>query len=145
MGLLSRLTGAKPPEKKAADDALLVHGMMLMASADGVFEDTEITTLESFFNTLPEFQERDFDQIFTEAKKVAARYKSTQEAVKALGDIQSPAIRRKCFLLAADIAMSSGDVDDTEDQLLEAMQRVLNIDDTTAQKTLEVLSWKYAR
>jgi thioredoxin-like negative regulator of GroEL len=47
-------------------------------------------------------------------------------------------------VLAADIAMSSGDVDAAEEQLLEAMQRILNVQDDLARKILEVLQIKYA-
>jgi len=65
--------------------------------------------------------------------------------VQALKDISSEAVRRKAFVLAADIALASGDVDETEEELLEAMQRVLGIDDAMAQKIIEVLALKYAR
>ena len=64
--------------------------------------------------------------------------------MKALAEIQSEAVRKKLFILAADIAMSSGDVDEVEDQMLETYQRLLNIDDATATKILEVLAIKYA-
>jgi tellurite resistance protein len=65
--------------------------------------------------------------------------------VKALADFSTPTVKRKAFVLAADIAMSSGDVDESEDELLTAMQRILGVDDATADKVLEVLSMKYAR
>ena len=48
-------------------------------------------------------------------------------------------------VLAVDIAMASGDVDENEEELLEAMQRVMNIDEDLAQKIVEVLALKYAR
>ncbi|HVK75583.1 MAG TPA: hypothetical protein VM734_19770 [Kofleriaceae bacterium] len=41
--------------------------------------------------------------------------------------------------------MSSGDVDESEEELLEAMQRILGIDDALAQKSIEVLALKYAK
>src|SRR5688572_29878832 len=56
MGLLSRLTSSVTPTKKATDDVLLLHTMMLMCGADGGFDDSEVETLEAFFATLPEFQ-----------------------------------------------------------------------------------------
>ena len=48
-------------------------------------------------------------------------------------------------MLAADIALASGDVDENEDALLETMQRLLNVDDQTAQTVVWVLSLKYAK
>jgi hypothetical protein len=41
--------------------------------------------------------------------------------------------------------MASGDVDENEDAMLEAMQRVLHVEDALATKILEVLTLKYAR
>ncbi|OGQ87446.1 MAG: hypothetical protein A2289_26610 [Deltaproteobacteria bacterium RIFOXYA12_FULL_58_15] len=143
MGLLSKLTSDSTPTKKPGDDVLLLHGMMLMAGADGVIESKEISILEAFFNTLPEFKGKDFDELMSSAHRILTRYENIKESVKALADIADEAVRRKLFVLAADIAMSSGDVDEHEDELLEAMQQLLNVDDDTATKILEVLSMKY--
>lgn len=143
MGLLGKFMGKKP-DKKATDDVLLLHAMMLMSGADGALEGSEIATLEGFINTLPEFKDADFEQQMADARKLRSKYSSVKDAVRALGEIQSEAIRKKTFILAADIAMSSGDVDDAEEELLEAMQRVLNIDDDLAQRALEILALKYA-
>ncbi len=144
MGLLSKMTATSQPVKKASDDVLLLHGMLLMASAAGIMEQGEIATVEAFYNTLPEFDGKDFCEVLEEANKVVAKYGNLRESVKALADIQSEAVRKKLFILAADIAMSSGDVDEVEDQMLETYQRLLNIDDTTATNILEVLAMKYA-
>jgi hypothetical protein len=46
-------------------------------------------------------------------------------------------------LLAADIALSSGDVDEAEDAMLESMGRVLGIDEGTANNIVNVLAIKY--
>ena len=145
MGLLSRLTSAAMPAKKPADEVLLFHGMLLMAGADGALEEEEKATVSAMFDTLPEFKGKDFCEMLEQANKVVARHGNLKESVKALGEIENPKIRLKCFVLAADIAMSSGDVDENEDKLLETMQRMFNIDDATASKALEVLSWKYAQ
>ena len=144
MGLLGKFFGGAPA-KKATDDVLLLHAMMLMSSIDGHLEGSEIATLEAFINTLPEFKDADFDKQMAEAKKLRAKFSSVQDAVKALADISSEAVRKKAFVLAADIALSSGDVDESEEELLEAMQRVMNIDDQLAQTAIYVLALKYAK
>lgn len=144
MGLLGKFFGGAPA-KKASDDVLLLHAMMLMSSVDGYMEGSEIATLEGFINTLPEFKDADFDKQLAEAKKLRAKFQSAQDAVKALGDISSESVKKKAFILAADIAMSSGDVDEAEEELLEAMQRILNIDDALANKAIEILALKYAK
>lgn len=144
MGLLGKFLGGSPA-KKPTDDILLLHAMMLMSSVDGALEGSEIATLEAFINTLPEFKEADFDAQMSAAKKLGSKYKTSQEAVKALAEISSDAVKKKTFVLAADIAMSSGDVDEAEEELLEAMQRILNIDDQLANQIVQVLALKYAK
>lgn len=145
MGLLSKLTGKTTPSKKPTDDVLLIHAMLLMAGADGAIEDGEFELVEGFMATLPEFEGKEFGDLLEQAQKIVRRFGNLRESVKALTDLSTPAVRTKCYVLAADIAMSSGDVDENEDALLETMQRILNVDDDTATKVLEVLSLKYAR
>ena len=144
MGLLSKVATGVTVGKKATDDVLLLHGMMLMCSADGVLDASEMCTLEAFFNTLPEFDGKEFDDLLEQANKVVARFGSLQESVKAVAEIQSEAVRKKLYVLAADLAMSSGDVDESEDRMLEAFQRLLGVDDAMATKIIEVLTLKYA-
>ncbi len=145
MGLLSRLTGKVTPQKKPTDDALLLHAMLLMCGADGSFDDQEIPTVEAYFNSLPEFEGKQFSDVYEQATKILKRYPSLKDSVKALGELSTQLVKNKCYLLAADIAMSSGDVDEAEDQMLEAMQRILQVDDGLAERILEVLTLKYAR
>ena len=81
-----------------------------------------------------------------DSQKILSRYKNREiEAVQELQAIQSPAIRRKAFVLAADLALASGDIDAREEQLLIGMQRALGIDDQTAHNIVGVLAMKYAR
>jgi tellurite resistance protein len=143
MGLFSRLTG-KQPERKATDDVLLMHSMLCMAGADGVLEASELASVEAFYMTLPEFRGKDFGGLLDQSQKIVAKHGNVRESIKELANIENPAIRNKAFILAVDIALASGDVDESEDQMLEAMQRILNIDDSMASKTIEVLSAKYA-
>lgn len=145
MGLLSKLTGRVTPQKKPTDDALLLHGMLLMCGADGSFDEQELPTVEGYFAQLPEFEGKEFGDVYNEAVKILKRFPSLKDSVKALGDLSSQLVKNKCYLLAADIAMSSGDVDESEDAMLEAMQRVLNVEDSLATKILEVLTLKYSR
>ncbi|HOX43221.1 MAG TPA: tellurite resistance TerB family protein [Myxococcota bacterium] len=145
MGLLSKLTAGVTPQKKASDDVLLLHGLMLMAGADGSIGDEEWDMLKAYWFTIPEFADKCFDDVLADANKVVARFGNLQESIKALSEIKNEVVRKKLFILAADLAMSSGDVDETEDKMLETFQRLLNIDDGLAQKALEILSLKYAK
>lgn len=144
MGLLSAFRGISSA-KKPADDVLLVHTMLLMAGADGYLDGAEAETVEAYFSQLPEFEGKVFGDVYAQARKLVSRYPNLRESVKALADFSSETVKKKAFVLAADIAMSSGEVDEAEDELLTAMQRILDIDDLTARKVLEVLTMKYAR
>lgn len=144
MGLLSRLTRKVTPQKKATDDVLLLHAMMLMCGADGSFDDEEVDTVRAYFSAVPEFHGKDFNEVYEEATKIVGRYSNLAESTKALGELSTEALKHKAFLMAADIAMSSGDVDENEDRMLDAMQRVMEVPDDIATKVIEVLTIKYA-
>jgi uncharacterized tellurite resistance protein B-like protein len=144
MGLLSRIAGLASP-KKATDDVLLAHAMLLMAGADGDIDDSEIAVVRGFACTLPEFKDRNFGEIVGEAQKLVRRYGNLKESVNALSELSTPALKSKAYVLAADIALASGDVDEAEDELLTTMQRLLGIDDQTAQTIIWVLQRKYEK
>lgn len=144
MGLLSRFMGSQPA-KKASDDVLLLQGMMMMMAADGDIQDEEMMTLASFAATLPEYRGKEMGEVLRAAKASLRKCKNQAEAVQALATIQSEAVRHKLFVLAADLAMSSGDVDESEERLLEAMQKALRVPEDLVRKSLEVLAVKYAQ
>ncbi len=145
MGLLSRLAGLAPA-KAPTDDVLLIHAMFLMAGADGNFDDEETSVIIGFANSLPEFKhttDQEFQGLIGEAKKLVRKFETPQASVAALKELSTPKLKQKAFLLAADIALASGDVDEDEDAMLEAMGRVLGIDEQTANMIINVLAIKY--
>ena len=148
MGLLSKFMG-KEPAKKPTDDVLLLHSIMCMAAADGIIEDTEDEMIRNYANTLPEFRDMDgqeFGKCFEQCAKIAHKYnRDMKSSVQVLGEIKNDAIRKKAFVLAVDIAMSSGDIDENEEEMLEAMQRILRIDETLAKNIIEVIALKYVK
>ena len=148
MGLLGKFLG-NAPAKKPTDDVLLLHAIMCMAAADGTIEDAEDEMIRNYANTLPEFRDMDgqeFGKCFEASAKIAHKFnKDMKSSLQVLTEIQSDAVRKKAFVLAVDIAMSSGDVDESEEEMLEAMQRILRIDDELARKAIEVISLKYLK
>ena len=143
MGLLSRLTGNKPT-KSPADDVLLIHGMLLMAGADGSIDAKEMSTVQAFIDVLPEFDGKDINDLIAQGQRLVSRAGSLKESVKAVGDLSTPALKKKLYTLAVDLAMSSGDVDEKEDALLETYQRLLGIDDKFAEDCIEIMAAKYS-
>lgn len=134
------------PAKAPNDEALLIHAMFLMAGADGNFDDEETAVIRGYANSLPEFKdttEQEFQGMIGEAKKLVRKFENPKASVAALGQLSTPKLKQKAFLLAADIALASGDVDEDEDAMLESMQRVLGLDDNTANTIVNVLAIKY--
>jgi tellurite resistance protein len=148
MGLLGKFLGTTPT-KKPTDDVLLLHSIFCMAGADGTIEQAEHEMIRNYANTLPEFRDMDgaeFDKCLDAARKIVVKYnRDMKSSLQALNEIQSDAVRKKAFVLAVDIAMSSGDVDQAEEEMLEAMQRILKIDDDLAKRTVDIIGLKYLK
>ena len=148
MGLLGKFLGTQPA-KKPTDDVLLLHSIFCMAAADGTIEDGEDEVIRAYANTLPEFRDMDgqeFQKCIDQSIKISHKYnRDMKSSLQVLNEIQSDAVRKKAFVLAVDIAMSSGDVDESEEEMLEAMQRILRIDEALAQRIVEVISLKYVK
>jgi len=128
-------------QKTPTDTILLLHGMMLMSDFR---TDAEAALLDAFLRTLPEFRLEDIDELKGTVARLRDDYPGAKESIAALARISSDVIKKKTFVLALDIAMSSGAIDETEDELLEELRRVLGIDLGTAETILDVLSVKYA-
>lgn len=148
MGLLGKFLGSTPA-KAPTDDVLLLHSIFCMAAADGSIEDSEDEMIRAYANTLPEFRDMDgseFNKAMEASIKIAHKHnRDMKSSLVVLNEIKSDAVRKKAFVLAVDIAMSSGDVDESEEEMLEAMQRILKIDDALASKIIEVISLKYVK
>jgi len=146
MGLLAKLHGVSSA-KTEADDVLLLHALFCIAAADGSIEDSEDALIRAYTNTLPEFRDMDapaFDNAMNASVQIAQAYNRDMKAsLVALAEIKSDAVRKKAFVLAVDIAMSSGSVDEAEEEMLEAMHRILGIDDALAAKVFEIVALKY--
>ena len=93
--------------------------------------------LESYFFSLPEFEGKNFQEVKDQCHKLLSRYPNLNESVKALADFTNNTIKRKAYVVAADIAMASGDVDEAEDKMLDAKQRHGALKKLRAQSTEE--------
>jgi len=146
MGPLAKLHGASSA-KTEADDVLLLHALFCIAAADGSIEDSEDALIRAYTNTLPEFRDMDgpaFDKAMNASVQIAQAYNRDMKAsLVVLAEIKSDAVRKKAFVLAVDIAMSSGSVDEAEEEMLDAMHRILEIDESLAAKIFEIVALKY--
>ena len=119
--------------------------MFCMAGTDGQIGQDEMAQVEGYFMALPEFEGKNFGQVYEEATKILRKYPNMRDSVKSLAELSSRGLKDKCYFLCADIAMASGDVDEAEDAMLEAIQRVCEVQDVLATKILEVLTLKYCK
>ena len=126
------------------DEELMVLAMILIAGADGRFEENELSSIAGVIDLVPDFEGRDPDDLIDKAIALANGYDSAMDAVEALSGLRTEAARKKCYLLAADVALSTRHVHELENTLLEAMQQILGIDDGLAVRIMEVLAIKYA-
>ena len=148
MGLLAetaKQTGMET-SKQASDDTLLALVMGCMAFADGAMDRGEVASIEAFACTLPDFANGCFAEPWKNSGKIFNKYEGNlKAAVQELKNLSSPALKKKAFIIAVDIALASGDVDKAEDEVLEEIRTTLQIDDVFAKQVTNVLATKYAQ
>jgi tellurite resistance protein len=140
MGLFSNLI--KKP-LRTEDEVLLAEAMIAVSMADGDSQWEEGDLIRAFMGTLPEFKNKDSYEVYEKAEK-NVKLHGALNRVKELGKLSSPVLKNKAFFLAMDVALSSGEIDDGEEQVLSVMQETLAIPDDVAQRYAEVLQVKYA-
>ncbi len=140
MGLFSKM---KKKALRTTDEVLLVEAMLCTSMADGDSQWEEGDLIRAFMNTLPELKDKDTYEIFEKAEK-NVKLHGALNRVKELVNLNSDTLKQKAFLLAMDVALSSGDIDDGEEAVLAAMQETLGIPDELAENIANVLMIKYA-
>ena len=125
------------------DQQLLLEAMLCVAFADGDDQYEEVNLVMAFANTLPELKNTDAYEVFEKAKK-AVKLHGAMSRVKELGNLSTEALRTKAFLLAMDIALSSGEGDEGEEAVLSAMAETMKIPPEVSNKIVEVLTMKYS-
>lgn len=123
------------------DTILLLHGMMVMSDFQA---EPEAAMLDLFLKTLPEFRLEDTRALEAKVAVIRARYPDAKASIAELRRLSNPVLQKKAFVLALEIALASGAIDATEDELLEELRTTLGIDLATAETVLEILAIKYA-
>lgn len=146
-------------DRSERDDILLAFGLTLVCLADGGLDEEEETLLATFGQTLPdwrllsrsvEFSEAVEAELQTAMEAFQARtsadfepFEFALDAVSKLEEIKSPTMRKRCFILAVDIAMAAGGITPTEDRILEEMAATLEIDHDTIEQVATLMAAKY--
>lgn len=140
MGFFDRL---KKQPLKVDDQQLLLEAMLCVAFADGDDQYEETNLVRAFAATLPEFKNADAYEVYEKAEK-AVKLHGALNRVKELGNLSSDALKQKAFLLAMDIALSSGEIDEGEEAVLAAMAETMHMTEEQADRIASVLMIKYA-
>ena len=118
------------------EETLLWNLIQIMNRVDGVVEPAEMQVAEALSRTVPQLRSGRSDP-----RPVLSRKAILDEVAK----IGNEPLRRQLYVVAIEAALSSGDVNESEDQYLDHLRRALNIDDAYATKVIEVLGCKYGR
>lgn len=139
MGLFDKL---KKKALKVDDQQLLLEAMLCVAFADGDDQYEETNLVRAFAATLPELKNADAYEVYEKAEK-AVKLHGAMNRSKELASLSTDALKQKAFLLAMDIALSSGEIDEGEEAVLAQMQGSLGISDDVAENISNVLMIKY--
>jgi uncharacterized membrane protein YebE (DUF533 family) len=113
------------------DDHLL-QTLFVLGSVDGQVHPTEQRMIDALRMTVRELQGRKAPQHITRAELLAK-----------LSLLDELAARRQCYVLALEVALASGTVNEPEQRYLGELQRVLRLDDEFARHAREILGSKY--
>jgi tellurite resistance protein len=125
------------------DQQLLLEAMICVAFADGDDQYEEISLVMAFAQTLPELKNADAYEVFEKAKKNVKLHGAMARA-KELANLSTDNLKQKAFLLAMDIALSSGEVDEGEEAVLATMAEAMKIPTEVSDRIAQVLSIKYS-
>jgi len=128
---------------KVDDQQLLLEAMLCVAFADGDDQYEETNLVRAFANTLPELKNADAYEVYEKAEK-AVKLHGALNRVKELANLSSEPLKHKAFLLAMDIALSSGEIDDGEEAVLAAMAETMRIPPELSDRIAGVLMIKYS-
>jgi tellurite resistance protein len=134
MGLLLSLV-SKESNGSSADAKILVELMYAIAGIDGKVEPSEEVMIEAHCQTLPQVKSK----TMSKPAKLDRR-----DVLAALEKVIDERLRKQCFVLAVEIALASGGVNEPEDQFMEHVRKALRLDDAFARQAVQVVAAKYS-
>ncbi len=139
----------KSPQRKrvrkgAGDNALLLHAMYLMSNIDGEGSEQEQEVVLHAARMLPDLRDSNLEELLQTSRTLVKKHGGLIASLEAFLAIDDPTVRLKCYLVSAEVAYASGDINAAESQLLESMEKILLLDSTETQKILDVLALRYA-
>ena len=135
MGLLRDLT--EEFSTASPEEARILRGVVsCMIGVDGTVAPAEKALVEAFEQTIPQLR----DNPRPETPPQASRERMLEE----LKELSSVTLRKQCFVLCVELALSAGGIDDAEDAYLDRVRGALRLDEPFCRHAVAILAHKYA-
>ncbi len=138
MGLLTTIAAAPPQLSSVTEHQPLLRTVRVMSFIDGKMEHSEQVVIEALIKTIPQL--RDLPMHLTSAERV-----SREQLLEELRAISSERLRKQCFIVAVEVALASGHVNEHEDRFAEQLRNALRLDEAYARQVIEIIAAKYGR
>jgi uncharacterized tellurite resistance protein B-like protein len=143
MGLFDKILGGSSSSALSKPEAFA--GVMLaVVAADGNISDEESDAFLGAINRMQMFREQSvadhkamMNKLFGILRKGDAGHLVTRAAAAL-----TPSLREAAFAAAADLVFVDGNVEDEEREILEKIQRMLEVPDDLAQQIVQVMEIK---
>ena len=145
MGLFDKAFGKKDEGALKLNEREALSAVCVLAvAADGVIEDAEVRRIITGLAEKKLFRGQRMEDLVRllqdGAKNVQKR--GAAAVIEAAKQALSPELRETSFVMAADLVLADGEVDDKEKKFLEDFQKALGISDELALKIIEVVVMK---
>jgi len=142
MGIFDKVLGKKEQGPLSLDQREAFAAISVAAvAADGIIEQEEAQQVIANLAEKRLFRGYDLNNILSVLQKMAnhIQKRGPQPVLEAAAKALSPELRQTAFVLAADLVLADGVVEEKEKQFLEEFQKTLQIDAELAVKTVEVM------
>lgn len=143
MGLFDKILGGGPSAPLTKPEAFA--GVMLaVVAADGNISDEESDAFLGSINRMQMFREQSVAEHKAMMNKLFGILKKSGPAdlVTRGAAALTPHLREAAFAAAADLVFVDGSVEDEEREILESIQRALEVPDELAQQIVQVMEIK---
>jgi tellurite resistance protein len=138
MGLLTTIVSAPPQFSNDTEHQPLLRTVRAMSFIDGKMEPAEQIVIEALMKTIPQL--RDLPIHLATPERV-----TREQLLAELRKVSSDRLRNQLFVVAIEVALASGHVNEHEDRFAEQLRQALRIEEPYARQVIEVIAAKYGR
>ena len=142
MGIFDKVLGKTDQGPLSLDQREAFAAISVAAvAADGVIEREEAQHVITNLAEKKLFRNQNVNDLLSILQKMAnlIQKRGVQPVLEAAARTLSPELRQTAFVLAADLVLADGVVEEKEKQFLEGFQKTLQIDSELAIKAVEIM------